>query len=116
MNCKSASNIDAIIHSFNHFFMKKILLCFIASFALLNGYSQAGSFDHCFAGKGWTATDFLKGNLYDETNGQVLVQSDSNYIVVFEVNGYTLLARFCSHGVRDTKFGTGGYSDPVRIV
>ncbi len=43
--------------------MKKILLCFMASFALLHAYSQAGSLDPSFAGKGWTATDILKGNL-----------------------------------------------------
>src|SRR5438128_388470 len=96
--------------------MKKILLCFMVSFALLNAYSQAGSLDPSFAGKGWTATDFLKGNLYSETNGQVLVQSDSNYIVVFEVNGFTVLTRYCRNGIMDTKFGTGGYSNPVQIT
>ncbi len=44
-----------------------------------------------------------------------MVQSDGHYIVVFEVNGYTVLARYCSNGAMDTKFGTGGYSDPVPI-
>src|SRR4051812_34185209 len=103
-----------IIQSFNLFIMKKILLCFMACFALLHAYSQAGNLDLSFAGKGWwTATDFLKGNLYSETNGQVLVQSDGHYIVVFEVNGNTVLTRYCKNGVMDTGFGTGGYSDPV---
>jgi uncharacterized delta-60 repeat protein len=96
--------------------MKKILLCFMASLALLHAYSQAGSLDHCFAGKGWTASIFSKGNLYDEIGGQVLVQKDSNYIVVFEVNGYTVLTRYFKNGAMDTRFGTGGYSDPVPII
>ncbi len=43
------------------------------------------------------------------------MQKDGNYIVVFEVNGYTVLARYCRNGAMDTKFGTGGYSDPVPI-
>src|SRR5437763_1289993 len=104
-----------IIHLIKYFFMKKILLCFMASFVLLNAYSQAGSLDPSFAGKGWTATDILPGNLYNETGGQVLLQKDSNYILVFEVNGYTVLARYCKNGAMDTRFGTGGYSDPVQI-
>src|SRR3954454_17473300 len=95
--------------------MKKILLCCIAFFGLLHAYSQAGSLDHCFAGKGWTATDFLKSNSYSEDGRQVLLQSDGHYIVVFEVNGYTVLARYCRNGAMDTKFGTGGYSDPAPI-
>jgi uncharacterized delta-60 repeat protein len=114
MNYKSASVIDAITHSINHFFMKKILLCFMAIFAILTAHSQAGSLDPSFAGKGWTTTDIKKGNLYNEYNGQVLLQKDTGYIVVFEVNG-TMLTRFCRNGATDTKFGTGGYSDPVPI-
>jgi uncharacterized delta-60 repeat protein len=113
MNCKSASSIDAIIHLIKYFFMKKILLCIIAFFTLLHTYSQAGSLDSSFAGKGWTATDIKKGNLNNEAGKQMLLQKDSSYIVVFEVNGYTVLAHFCKNGVMDTKFGIGGYSDPV---
>src|SRR4051812_24523060 len=96
--------------------MKKILLCFIAFFALLHAYNQAGSLDPSFAGKGWTATDFMKGNLYQEFGRQVLLQNDGHYIVVFEVNGYTMLARYCSNGAMDTRFGTGGYSDLAPIT
>src|SRR5438309_1746802 len=115
MNCKSALGIDAIIQLIKYLFMKKILVCFIAFFTLLHAYSQAGSLDHCFAGKGWTATDIIKGNLYSEFGRQVLLQNDGHYIVLFEVNGYTMLARYCSNGAMDTRFGTGGYSDPVQI-
>jgi uncharacterized delta-60 repeat protein len=115
MNYKSASSIDAVIHSFNLFFMKKILFIFIAIFALIHAYSQAGSLDPTFAGKGLTAADIKRGNLYSETGGQMLLQKDSSYIVVFEVNSYTVLTHLGKNGTIDTKFGTGGYSDPAPI-
>src|SRR5438270_7910641 len=115
MNCKSASVIDAIIHLIKYFFMKKILLCFIAFFTLLHTYSQAGSLDLSFAGKGWTATNFIEGNFSNENVGQTLLQKDGNYIVVFEANGYTWLARYLAKdGALDPTFGTAGYSDPVK--
>jgi uncharacterized delta-60 repeat protein len=96
--------------------MKKIFTSTIALLALCIAYSQDGSLDPSFAGQGWTTTEFTKGNFYSEYGRQVLLQTNGTYIVVFEVNGYTLLARYLTkNNTLDASYGTDGYSLPVNL-
>jgi uncharacterized delta-60 repeat protein len=84
--------------------------------ALLSAHSQAGSLDPSFAAKGWTTTDFATGNFLDESGRQVLLQNNGTYLVVLEIDDYTMVARYLSKSnALDKSFGTGGYSAPIQI-
>src|SRR4051794_8938217 len=96
--------------------MKKIFLFLVLSFALLNTYSQAGSLDPSFAKKGWTDLQFLKSNLLNENGGFTVMLKSGKYLVVFDVNGLTVLARYSSSGALDGTFGKGGYSAPIPMT
>jgi uncharacterized delta-60 repeat protein len=96
--------------------MKKIILCTIALLGLFYAYSQDGALDPSFAGKGWTTTDFTRSNFYSEYGRQVLLQTNGTFIVVFEINSNTILARYLTkNNTLDASYGTDGYSVPVNL-
>src|SRR6476619_4173936 len=96
--------------------MKKIYLCTIALLTLFFAYSQDGALDPAFAGKGWTTTEFTRGNFYYESGRQVFLQTNGTFIVVFNINGYTVLARYLTkNNTLDISYGTEGYSEPVHL-
>jgi uncharacterized delta-60 repeat protein len=96
--------------------MKKIYLCIIALLTIFYAYSQDGSLDPAFAGKGWTTTEFTRGNFYYESGRQVFLQTSGTYMVVFNIKGYSLLARYLAkNNTLDISYGTDGYSVPVHL-
>src|SRR5215212_1017579 len=93
--------------------MKKLYSIGISVFILLNANSQ--SLDPSFNGKGFTTIDFLKGNINNEVNGQILPQSDGSFIVLFQLNGFTIYGHYSSDGELDKSFGKEGFSEPLAI-
>ena len=94
--------------------MKKSYLFLISLLVFTGTYSQ--SFDSSFAGKGYTAVNFVSGNFNNEGAGQVLRKSDGTYLVLFQVNGYAILAHYLANGDGlDLNFGTAGYSQSVFV-
>lgn len=97
--------------------MKKVFLLCLYLLGGIYAHSQAVTPDPAFAGKGWTYTDFEKGNYYWEMGQQVLLQKDGSYLLVFvvqsEEQNFLVLARYLSNGTLDASFGTEGYVESV---
>lgn len=96
--------------------MKKIFLLSLSVFYLIIVQAQPGKLDPSFAGKGWTFVDMPKGNYYTEIGHEVLQAKNNKYIIVFEINGFTVLVRHLANGSLDSSFGIDGYSEPVFIT
>lgn len=96
--------------------MKKLFLFFLLLAGLLGAHGQAGSLDPTFAGKGWTLTDFLKGNSGTELGQEVLTQHDGSSIIVFDRNRYVMIARYLPDGTLDMSFGEEGFTTAVDMT
>jgi uncharacterized delta-60 repeat protein len=70
-------------------------------------YNADGSPDATFSGDGRLTTPVGPGNAFDSAHG-VVVQPDSNIVVVGHSNGEIALVRYNSDGSLDTSFGTDG--------
>lgn len=95
--------------------MKKLLLLCLYLLGGLYAHSQAGSLDPGFAGRGWTYTDFIKSNNYEETGLQVLLQADGSYILLLQAGSAALLTRYLADGTSDLGYGTEGFSARARM-
>src|SRR3954471_2759679 len=95
--------------------MKRLLLFLMAVLYVVLVQGQAGELDPGFAKRGWTFVDMPKGNYYDEVTRDILLQ-DNKSVVLFQVDGYTLLTRYYTDGTLDRGFGFDGYSLPVNLI
>lgn len=95
--------------------MKKLLLLSLYLLGALYAQSQAGTPDPSFAGRGWTYTDFIKSNNYEESGLQVLLQSDGSYILLLQAGSAALLTRYLADGTMDLGYGTEGFSARARM-
>ncbi|HEY1115312.1 MAG TPA: Calx-beta domain-containing protein [Chitinophagaceae bacterium] len=95
--------------------MKKLLLLCLYLLGGLYARSQAGTPDSGFAGKGWTYTDFIKSNNYEESGLQVLLQADGSYILLLQAGSAALLTRYLADGTMDLGYGTEGFSARARM-
>lgn len=90
--------------------MKKLLLLCLYLLGGLLAYSQPGTLDSTFAGRGWTYTDFAKSNNLSESGLQVLRQTDGSYILLLNAASGTVLTRYLSDGTLDKSYGMEGFS------
>ena len=94
--------------------MKRYFLLWTFLSGLLFSYSQDGRIDSSFAGKGWTNLYFFNetSNSTYEYGIRTMVQSDSKYLVVIDLNG-PMLARYYANGMLDKSFGVNGFTANV---
>lgn len=96
--------------------MRHYLLLALFLYGSLHAQQQPHDFDYSFGSKGLAMLQLKKGNVSSETGLDVFVQHNGKYIVVMEVNEYTVLARYHPNGALDKSFGKAGYSDAVNVL
>ncbi len=97
--------------------MKKIILLTTSFLLFITiGYTQFGKLDPSFGTKGIVKADL--GATYDYGFGlqEILVQPNGSMYPIFQRQGQILFTKRFQDGLRDTSFGTNGFSAAVDMV
>lgn len=96
--------------------MKKVLLPIALLLVCFQVYSQPGSLDLSFAGKGYVHGGFAYNvHVFVNVGKQVLAHPDGSSYLVFTLNMQTFIMHRLANGNMDQWYGRGGYAGPVNI-